>query len=260
MSHYSTEVTSSKIKSDNPVHQRLLFGYYSAKEYIHGNVLEIGCGIGRGLEIVVKKGTTYTGIDKNKKLIEEQIQNFPENSFIHGTVPPLLEIENERFDTVISFHVIEHIEKDDLFLEEIYRVLKPNGTLILSTPNKNKTITKNPWHIREYTDLELLQLFSSTQFKLISKKGISGNEKVNHYFQMNTKTTQKIIKLDFLNLRNHLPSSLFKIVYEFFNRINRFLLMKKNPEICLSISNTDFILTDDTKDCLDLFFIFKKKR
>ena len=32
------------------------------------NILEIGCGIGRGLEIVVKKGTTYTGIDKNKKL------------------------------------------------------------------------------------------------------------------------------------------------------------------------------------------------
>ena len=253
MSHYSTEVTSFKIKSDNPVHQRLLFGYYSAKEHIHGNVLEIGCGIGRGLEIAEKKGTTYTGIDKNEKLVDEQIQNFPENSFIHGTVPPLSEIENERFDTVISFHVIEHIEKDDLFLEEIYRVLKPSGTLILSTPNKEKNITKNPWHIREYNEIELKKILKSKHFQVEKEYGIFGNQKVENYFEMNKINTLKIIRLDFFNIRRFLPSFLYKITYEFFNRVNRIQLMKKNPAICSSITHQDFNIDNHTKDCLDLF-------
>lgn len=260
MNHFSTEVTSSKIKSDNPVHQRLLFGYFSAKDYIQGDVLEIGCGIGRGLEIVVKKSRSYTGIDKNKKLIKEQIQKFPENSFIHGKVPPLIEIDNKSFDTVISFHVIEHIQKDLLFIEEIYRVLRPNGILIISTPNKKKTNIKNPWHIREYTPEELLTLFTKDQFKCIAKKGINGNEKATKYFEMNSTFTKKFIQIDFLNIRNHLPPFIHKIIYEFFNRINRLILMKKNPELCTSINNSDFILSENTENCLDLFYIFQKKK
>ncbi|WP_130736761.1 bifunctional 2-polyprenyl-6-hydroxyphenol methylase/3-demethylubiquinol 3-O-methyltransferase UbiG [Flavobacterium sp. J27] len=258
MSHYSTEVTSAKIKSDNPVHQRLLFGYHSAKEYIQGDVLEIGCGIGRGLEIVVKKSKTYTGIDKNKKLIEEQIQNYPENSFIHGTVPPLLEIKNNSFDTIITFHVIEHIEKDTLFIDEIYRVLKPSGILIISTPNKEKTITKNPWHIREYNNIELRNIFNPKQFTVEKEYGIFGNKKVDSYFELNKKNTLKILRYDFLNIRNLLPSFLFKIVYEFFNRINRIMLMKKQPDICATINQQDFYLKNHTKDCLDLFYVIKK--
>ncbi|MVO09043.1 hypothetical protein GOQ30_07670 [Flavobacterium sp. TP390] len=150
------------------------------------------------------------------------------------------------------------MKKDNLFLEEIYRVLKPNGTLILSTPNKEKTITKNPWHIREYNDVELKKILKSKHFKVEKEYGIFGNQKVENYFEMNKINTLKIIRLDFFNIRRFLPPFLYKIIYEFFNRVNRIQLMKKNPVICSSITHQDFNIANYSKDCLDLFFVVKK--
>jgi hypothetical protein len=47
---YTTEITSEQIASDNPIHQRLFKAYVVAKEYIQGDVLEVGCGEGRGID------------------------------------------------------------------------------------------------------------------------------------------------------------------------------------------------------------------
>ena len=42
-----------------------------------------------------------------------------------------------------------------LFLKEIHRILKPSGKVFISTPNKEKTIAKNPWHYKEFSLTEL---------------------------------------------------------------------------------------------------------
>ena len=55
MAVYTSEIASHELVSDNPVHQRLFFGYVAAEKYAKGNLLELGCGTGRGLEILVKK-------------------------------------------------------------------------------------------------------------------------------------------------------------------------------------------------------------
>ena len=49
MSVFTTEITSDKIPSDNPIHQRLLKAYLLGKSYVKGNLLELGCGEGRGI-------------------------------------------------------------------------------------------------------------------------------------------------------------------------------------------------------------------
>ena len=51
MATYTTEIASDKILSDNPIHQRLLQAYYLAKPYVKGDLLELGCGEGRGVEL-----------------------------------------------------------------------------------------------------------------------------------------------------------------------------------------------------------------
>ena len=48
----TTEIASSEIASDNPVHQRLLFPYQHVSHLVHGNVLEIGCGTGLNFPIL----------------------------------------------------------------------------------------------------------------------------------------------------------------------------------------------------------------
>ena len=61
---YTTEITSTEITSDNPIHQRLFKAYVLAESYIKGDVLEVGCGQGRGLELLIPKAKSYTAIDK----------------------------------------------------------------------------------------------------------------------------------------------------------------------------------------------------
>src|ERR1041384_5570387 len=50
---FTTEITSEQITSDNPIHQRLYKAYVVAKDYVKGDVLEVGCGEGRGVDILM---------------------------------------------------------------------------------------------------------------------------------------------------------------------------------------------------------------
>ena len=52
MSIFTTEITSEKISSDNPIHQRLYKAYIESLPFISGDVLELGCGEGRGIDLI----------------------------------------------------------------------------------------------------------------------------------------------------------------------------------------------------------------
>ena len=69
MSIFTTEITSEKLVSDNPLHNRLLSAYCFAEKYLNGNVLELGCGEGRGVEIILRNSKSFTAIDKIKEVI-----------------------------------------------------------------------------------------------------------------------------------------------------------------------------------------------
>ena len=84
-------------------------------------------------------------------------EKYPNAQFESGVFPPI-KIPDNSFDTVVSFQVIEHIKNDELFLSEIQRILKPGGKAILSTPNIKMTLSRNPWHEREYTADQLADL------------------------------------------------------------------------------------------------------
>jgi len=258
MGIYTTEITSEKIVSDNPIHQRLLKAYFLAKDYVHGNLLEIGCGEGRGFKELISLCSSYTAIEKIASLIESLKKNYPSINFIHANIPPLAGIKNNQFDIVISFQVIEHIKNDKLFLEEIYRVLNPGGKALLTTPNFKKTLTRNPWHIKEYSADQLRDLANSI-FDRVEVKGITGNDKVWQYYEMNKRSVEKITRFDIFNLQHNLPSALLKIPYEILNRINRNNLKKSDNKLVGNITHLDYLLSDDPDSSLDLFLMVEKK-
>ena len=257
MSVYTTEIASDKITSDNPIHQRLLQAYYLAKDYIQGDVLEIGCGEGRGLALLAPNATSYTALDKIGEVIERLGKQYPNVKFIQTNIPPLKDLKDNSFDVVISFQVIEHIKKDRVYLKEIHRVLKPGGKAIITTPNIKKTLSRNPWHIREYTADQLKNL-ASQFFDHVEMKGVAGNEKVMEYYEMNKKSVQKITRYDILNFQYLLPRFALKIPYEILNRMNRNKLQTTDNELVKSIKNTDYVLSDDADNSLDLFCIMTK--
>lgn len=253
----TTEITSNSIASDNPVHQRLFFAYHEVQPLIHGNVLEVGCGVGRGLELLVKNSQHYTAIDKNGELLGKLKTDYPHVTFVHSHIPPFSGIQDNTFDCVVSFQVIEHIKNDSLFLKEIHRVLKPGGKAIITTPNRSMSLTRNPWHEREYL-LDELKKLCLTNFSKVNTLGVFGNEKVTKYFEENRVSVERITKWDIFNLQYLLPAAILRIPYDYLNRRNRKKLMDGDNSLVSSINYDDYFTKEADKSCLDFFFILEK--
>jgi SAM-dependent methyltransferase len=254
---YTTEITSDTLASDNPIHQRLLKAYVLAHPYVYGDVLEIGCGEGRGIDRVITAAGSYTAIDKIEPVIEALKKRFPEGKFFAGNIPPLTGFRDAAYDVILSFQVIEHIQKDRLFLEEINRLLKPGGKALITTPNRSRSLTRNPWHIREYTGPEL-QALAKTIFRRADVKGITGSPKVEEYYERNRKSVERVARFDIFDLQHRLPAAVLRAPYEWLNRWNRNKLHHSGDELAASIGHEDYILTDDPTDALDLLLIVEK--
>jgi SAM-dependent methyltransferase len=257
MATFTTEIASDKLTSDNPIHQRLLRAYSLAIPYVNGDLLELGCGEGRGVELLSPLVTSYLALDKIDEVIQKLKPRFPNVDFKQGVFPPFSDLDDNSFDTIVSFQVIEHVKKDADFLKEIYRVLKPGGTAVLTTPNIKKTLSRNPWHEREYTAQELTDL-ASKYFDQVEMKGVAGNEKVMAYYEENKKSVEKITRFDIFNLQYRLPNAVLRIPYDILNRMNRNKLNESNSNLVANIIETDYVISDRPDEALDLFLILRK--
>ena len=253
MSTIATAERVSLEKSDNFVFQRSLLAYHRAAELVEGDILEIGTGMGYGVDIIAPKATRFITVDKQ---LPENILQLANVEYYEMEVPPI-EFENCSFDAVVSFQVIEHIKRDSDFVREVSRVLRPGGQFIVSTPNAPMSLTRNPWHVREYTAQELLDLLKG-QFSKVECLGVSGNGKVMEYYEKNRKGVERITRFDILDLQHRLPSWMLQIPYDILNRINRRRLLKQNTDLTCSITMQDYSIGEVSDQCFDLFYIAHK--
>lgn len=257
MKIYTTEITSEEIASDNPIHQRLFKAYVVAKDYIRGQVLEVGCGEGRGIDTLLPLAESFTAVDKIEPVIAGLQQRFPTGKFMAMNIPPLSGLADNTYDSIVSFQVIEHIQEDALFLKEIHRVLKPGGIALLTTPNRSMSLSRNPWHIREYLPQELANL-ARKFFPQVEMKGITGNKKVMEYHEENRRSVNRIMRFDIFNLQYRLPAFMLRLPYEILNRRNRNKLQSADNTLVANIHHDDYIVVDDATNALDLLLIVRK--
>ncbi|HAR19581.1 MAG TPA: SAM-dependent methyltransferase [Cytophagales bacterium] len=257
MSIYTTEITSEQIVSDNPIHQRLLFAYTVTSPLVKGDLLEIGCGEGRGIELLDQHVTSYTAVDKIADVIQKLATKYPKAKFWAMNLPPLKNLPDNFYDTVVSFQVIEHIQKDKEYLKEIARVLKPGGKAYITTPNRPMSLSRNPWHVREYTGHEL-EAIAKPYFSEVKVDGVFGSKRFLSYHERNRASVNKIMRWDILNLQYLLPAWLLRIPYEFANRFNRNNLLEQNDELVRSISQEDFFIAPYDLEAIDLFLVATK--
>jgi len=257
MSVYTTEIASDVIASDNPIHQRLLKAYYLSLEYISGDVLEVGCGEGRGVELMLPKAKSFAGIDKIQEVVDNLSNKFPDGDFRQMTIPPFGDLKDNSYDVVVSFQVIEHIKDDFAYLKEIHRVLKPGGKALITTPNIKMSLSRNPWHIREYTADELTALAKKV-FPKVEMLGVGGNEKIMNYHEENRQSVNRMMRWDIFNLQYRLPAFVLRAPYEILNRLNRNKLKSGNDDLVSQIHHSDYILSDNSGTSLDLFCVMEK--
>lgn len=244
----------SRDRSDNFVFRRSQLAYCKAAEMVRGDVLEIGTGTGYGIDIIAPHAASFTTVDKH---VPKGV-SLPDNvEFVQAKVPPF-PFESARFDCVISFQVIEHIERDLDFVREVYRVLRPGGRFIVTTPNAPMSLTRNPWHVREYRSDELLNLLGCV-FDGVETYGVFGNEKVMAYYEQNRQSVERIMRFDLLDLQHRLPRWLLRLPYDVANRLNRRRLLARNTELTESIAMEDYCIADVADDCFDLFYVAEKR-
>ena len=252
--HTGERVTIDVI--DSYVLQRSLKVYNETAKRISGDLLEIGSGTAYATGMLAQHVTHLVIVDKFKPY-EIMLKQSPNICFKQMVVPPLRGIHDSSFDFVISFQVIEHINRDDLFLDEIMRVLKPGGLFFVSTPNIETTLARNPYHVREYTLTQFKSLLSS-RFEIVNSFGVYGDKEVNEYYKANKEAIQRIRRFDPLDLEHRLPAWLLKIPFDVLNTFNRKRLMKSNRNFIESVSQASFFLKEADENALDFYFIARK--
>ena len=113
-------------------------------------VLEIGCGNGSMTGYLKSLGVNIVGIDMNKEYIKNAKKRFGEENFklMKGED---LEFEDNTFDIVLSFDLLEHIPDIVEHLKEVKRVLKEDGEYLFQTPNRYTSIPFSMYKDRSFT-------------------------------------------------------------------------------------------------------------
>lgn len=130
-------------------------------DFVTGNtghvVLDIGCGSGHGSNRLASKFKKVHGVDISPEAIAYAKKYWPEPN-IEFSIGDSMDIPfpDSSFDVVVAFEVFEHLSDWRKFLSEIKRVLKPEGVVYVSTPNKTlyspgTTKPINPHHVFEMT-------------------------------------------------------------------------------------------------------------
>jgi ubiquinone/menaquinone biosynthesis C-methylase UbiE len=249
--------------ANNVTVKRCFFAYEFATQYLHkdAHVFDIGCADGYGTSSLSPHCTKVTGMDYSQATVNvanSQYRHLPNISFVASKVPPLA-IYSEKADVITAFQFIEHIHHRGAFIREVNRALKVGGTFICTTPNRKKSLARNPYHVFEYTFAEMEAEISSC-FDEYTLLGLHGNDKVNAYYDQNRKWVHKALRLDVLGLHKILPSSLLYAPYNLLTSLMRNDLMKADNNVP-DISTADFYLSEDNLDsALDIFVVARKKK
>lgn len=157
--------------------------YYIASLYVkEKTVIDIASGEGYGTYLLSKYSKKAIGFDINKKTVDYANMKYKRDNLSYkiGSITKI-PIADKSVDIVVSFETIEHINEHDNALKEIRRILKENGILIMSSPEKinynYELKEKNKFHIKELTFNEYKKLISKyfTNYKFQYQKSIWGS-------------------------------------------------------------------------------------
>lgn len=140
--------------------------YLTAKQYVAGKrVLDIACGEGYGSRLMKNWGAaSVVGVDVSEEALAVANRYFSGEGiiFMNHTAEEL-PFENDSFDVIVSFETIEHLDHPERFLQEIARVVRFDGVVLISCPNdpyysKNDPQFSNPYHKHAFSFFDFQEM------------------------------------------------------------------------------------------------------
>ena len=125
-------------------------------------VLDVGCGIGVGTNVLSHWGCHVLGVDISADALQIARGLYPEITFLPWDITrgPVVVDQDQRAEVCLAVELIEHIEDT---VSAVRHLLASGRVVILSTPNRAAPVLRpdrpsNPYHVREYTPREMLEL------------------------------------------------------------------------------------------------------
>ena len=181
-------------------------------KYLKNDILEVGCGIGNFTNSLIKYGKIWS-IDIDQHPIKKTEKKLNKKVKIgYGDIEKgKYYFKKKYFDTIICFNVLEHIKNDENAVENLNKLLKKRGILLLVLPAHPKiygSLDKHVGHFRRYEMNKLLSLLKSHNFDIILSKRINIIGALGWWF------SGKVLKNTFVDLDK----------LSFFNKIAPFVL------------------------------------
>jgi SAM-dependent methyltransferase len=183
-----------------------------------GLVLDVGCGVGDETARLEAPDRTVVGVDYSAQTARDAAAEWgPGGS--RGTSVRFAAMEGARLglragvvDHACSSHIIEHFTNPALHVAELARVLAPDGTAFVITPNAPADF-ENPFHVYLFEPSHLrslLRLF----FSDVEVLGLEGDGELHADFAARRASGNRLLKLDALQLRRRLPRRVYVWAYE----------------------------------------------
>lgn len=144
-----------------------------SKYFKTGNILDIGCGTGEFLNTCKSAKWKTIGIEPDSDARQMAIKNYDLDVREEGELKSL---PDASFDIISMWHVLEHVPKLNERVEELKRLIKPNGIIIIAVPNCNSLdakIYKEQWaaydvprHLYHFTPKDIDSLFLKHDLKV----------------------------------------------------------------------------------------------
>jgi SAM-dependent methyltransferase len=140
------------------------------------DVLEAGCGEGYGADLIAATARSVTAVDYDAATVAHVRARYPRVGVLAANLASL-PMPDSSLDVVVNFQVIEHLWDQPQFITECLRVLRPGGSLLISTPNRitftpGSDTPVNPFHTRELNAAELRELLIDGGFDVQSMSGV----------------------------------------------------------------------------------------
>jgi SAM-dependent methyltransferase len=146
--------------------------YHFAGPLVAGKkVLDLGCGAGYGTFELARKAQWAAGLDISPEAIEYARRHYalPNLNYLVGDCCQT-GLVNASFDAIICFELIEHLAEQPSLMEEICRLLKPSGFVLISTPNRlfytEELNQHNAFHTHEF-DFDEFHSFLGRYFEQV---------------------------------------------------------------------------------------------
>jgi 2-polyprenyl-3-methyl-5-hydroxy-6-metoxy-1,4-benzoquinol methylase len=180
------------------------------------NLLDVGCGTGDFLAICNTNGWNVIGVEPSESAKKLALKKLDNTSKIHQNI---FELENERFDVITLWHVLEHVPELEAYILQLKKLLKPNGVLVVAVPNYKSFDAQYykqfwaaydvPRHLWHFSKKSIQMLFSKNQMRvtkilpmkfdafyvsLLSEKYKTGKSNFLHTFYIGLKSNIKASK------------------------------------------------------------------